>query len=618
MTKHELYLHRAARPTLLGVALCSLVLACDFDAAPPAEMHYTLSDSNLDALAAAETDEIIASAASQGAQVLGALEMFFGSQNDPRYLVMEDWIDERFPNHSDYAELVPEVMDDVALGNQRRFKFQLQVLARNTEAARELMPDLTVARDAYAPTGDKIAELEAQIEEKTGANDRAISVVDANERSLKKLRLPNKDAKASIKKLNAVAAAGKSELGIELAAIPERIAAIETKGALVKETQAQVDATTAEIEALQAELATTQSDSAAEKAALDVLEAQITALFMEVPEPRHASDLWARFVDEFIPGLASGPDTPYDAEDDEYGTWSEEAVYLLENHYPTLDESAELYRKQCLHCHGVSGGGDGPTAEFLEPLPRDYRQGKFKWIAVDRNMRPRRTDLLKILEMGSNGTAMPSFSRFSRGELEGLVDYVRLLSMRGEVESLLVLDTINEGALPEASVFDSYMLAWENWDKAESKFVFYDGDVPLPTDVDQAMLDRGRELYNGVLANCFSCHGVDGRGEGDSLFEADESGKITRILDEWGNPSNPRNFRQSIFRGGSRPIDLYRRIKYGISGTIMPAAAEGLTDQNIWDVAYYVLSIAEKYDVSTLANARAAAAAAAHTEEEGH
>ncbi len=34
-----------------------------------------------------------------------------------------------------------------------------------------------------------------------------------------------------------------------------------------------------------------------------------------------------------------------------------------------------LYRRHCAHCHGISGGGDGPTASILNPYPRDYRPG---------------------------------------------------------------------------------------------------------------------------------------------------------------------------------------------------------------------------------------------------
>ncbi len=41
-----------------------------------------------------------------------------------------------------------------------------------------------------------------------------------------------------------------------------------------------------------------------------------------------------------------------------------------------------LYRRHCLHCHGVSGAGDGPTAPFLYPRPRDYRKGLFKFTST--------------------------------------------------------------------------------------------------------------------------------------------------------------------------------------------------------------------------------------------
>ena len=41
--------------------------------------------------------------------------------------------------------------------------------------------------------------------------------------------------------------------------------------------------------------------------------------------------------------------------------------------------STGLYRQHCAHCHGITGDGAGPTAAFLNPYPRDYRAGKFKF-----------------------------------------------------------------------------------------------------------------------------------------------------------------------------------------------------------------------------------------------
>ena len=43
------------------------------------------------------------------------------------------------------------------------------------------------------------------------------------------------------------------------------------------------------------------------------------------------------------------------------------------------DQHVGLYRKHCAHCHGITGDGAGPTAGMLNPYPRDFRLGKFKF-----------------------------------------------------------------------------------------------------------------------------------------------------------------------------------------------------------------------------------------------
>ena len=68
-----------------------------------------------------------------------------------------------------------------------------------------------------------------------------------------------------------------------------------------------------------------------------------------------------------------------------------------------------LYRKNCLHCHGVSGAGDGPTAPFLYPPPRDYRKGIFKFTSTPSGSRPHRDDLRRTITYGLHGTSMPAF-----------------------------------------------------------------------------------------------------------------------------------------------------------------------------------------------------------------
>ena len=288
--------------------------------------------------------------------------------------------------------------------------------------------------------------------------------------------------------------------------------------------------------------------------------------------------------------------------------WLAEARAIFTDYYPQLEDSAALYRQQCLHCHGVEGGGNGPTAQFLNPLPRDYRKGVFKFTAVKDKARPRRADLYRILEEGVYSTAMPSFKRFSPAELHGLVDYVRLLAIRGEVEGQLVAIWQGNGfKLSPESILEVYTDIWGRWRAAEDAFFYYDGEVP---EVTPELLARGREVYeDAARGNCLSCHGEEGRGDGTNALKFDEAGdpimvdgrQASAYTDDWGHPIYPRNLTQGLFRGGSRPIDIYRRVYAGINGTPMPAIGESrdsngelvMPPEDIWAVVFYVKSLSE-------------------------
>lgn len=368
--------------------------------------------------------------------------------------------------------------------------------------------------------------------------------------------------------------------------------------------------------------------------------------FADVPKPVYADDLWIKWENKYLPALLEDPDAPQ-YEDDPDFTWKDAALALFEEHYPTLRESAEMYRVQCLHCHGVSGGGDGPTGQYLNPRPRDYRLGYFKWLKVGWNQRPRRADLHTILEYGVPRTAMPSFARFSRGELEGLIDYVRLLSIRGEVEGLLTAEILNTdyGDMPTASPIENYDRIWSRWDEAEGNYNHFEGgEVPRPEEMTAERVALGKDLFHSELAACSTCHGENARGDGESSrepiempVEGGEDGAtetvIRKKLDAWGEylekgkgelltaeeaepyASNPRNLQLGNYRGGGRPVDIYRRIKHGIGGTIMPAASAELADDDIWNIVYYVRSIQAKHDP---ANYQKRPADDGHADDEGH
>jgi mono/diheme cytochrome c family protein len=285
-----------------------------------------------------------------------------------------------------------------------------------------------------------------------------------------------------------------------------------------------------------------------------------------------------------------------------------------------------LFREHCVHCHGVTGDGLGPTAAFLNPYPRDYRPGIFKYKSTERADKPTHADLVRVLNKGVPGTSMPSFALLSPIEVGALVEYVKYLSIRGETELALMrqffeLDDEDKGRLPETQEFliaEVLEPIAEKWVAAADAVI----EVPeVPADFDlAASIKKGQELFYGDKANCVKCHGVTALGDGQANDYDDWSKNIVKIdtkLDEiatgdadaaelrWAadfrqvlagdslKPRTipPRNLRQGIYRGGRRPVDLYYRIHAGINGAPMPAAKGTVAPEDIWHIINYVRSL---------------------------
>ncbi len=301
-----------------------------------------------------------------------------------------------------------------------------------------------------------------------------------------------------------------------------------------------------------------------------------------------------------------------------------------------------LYREHCVHCHGITGDGAGPTAAFLNPYPRDFRLGKFKYKSTPLGVPPTHDDLHRVLAEGVPGTAMPSFKRLPAEELGALIDYVRYLTLRGAVERELYMiltedpdpgiDLIASAAqaaaaeeavaaaeeageeppfppiFTAASALEEIVVpSAERWLEAEDSVVeppaFPEGLKPGSAER-EALLARGRELYFGLGA-CVSCHGPLALGDGqvndfddwtknwmnELGIAPDDERKIAEFVALGALPPRniiPRNLRLGGFRGGRRPVDLFLRIRNGIEGTPMPAAAAELTDDDLWCLVEYV------------------------------
>ena len=197
-----------------------------------------------------------------------------------------------------------------------------------------------------------------------------------------------------------------------------------------------------------------------------------------------------------------------------------------------LAAGSKVYRRQCLQCHGLAGDGRGPTGAWVNPHPRDYRQGDFKFISSviggGKARKPRREDLIRILSKGIEGTSMPSFALLPRQEFEDVVSYVMHLSIRGQIEfevmtkllkqeSLLGLDgEESETATVETTVpgllKDVVVKQWgasnKSLIKAEAPKVRFDSDEDKT-----AAVKRGYTLFvsNNQNFPCIGCHKDFGR-----------------------------------------------------------------------------------------------------------
>jgi mono/diheme cytochrome c family protein len=274
----------------------------------------------------------------------------------------------------------------------------------------------------------------------------------------------------------------------------------------------------------------------------------------------------------------------------------------------TLARGSVLFRRGCMQCHGPSGAGDGAHAIELAAMPRDYRQGIFKFITAfpkpgqpkkggGPSGKPRRDDLKRTIRNGLDGSMMPAFSTLSEAELDDVVSYVIHLSIRGETEFATMTKAMQPGEEDPDYVgqelewlFDqNLMWVLGNWEIAQRS------PIPIPpentpTDGDRlASAARGAQRY--AEFGCASCHVNYGR-------------EPALKWDLWGTVVQPRNLMLGVYRGGRRGEDLYARVYGGIYPSGMPAHFDRLAggpadpDQpdKIWDLVHFLQAISDPYD----------------------
>ena len=252
-------------------------------------------------------------------------------------------------------------------------------------------------------------------------------------------------------------------------------------------------------------------------------------------------------------------------------------------------EAAEIYQLRCAVCHGETGAGDGPAADFVYPRPRDFTLGLWKYKTSPGDLPPSDTDLFDTIRHGLPGTSMPGWSRlFTDRQIEGLVQVVKGF----DTTAIWAPEDADDDAFDDEGHYLKDPLIISEAEPTQGQITYSPESVAL-----------GKEIFE---ENCRKCHGERGRGNLTSgEFLDDDFGY--RI---WPRDlTKPWTWRATEASAGGLSGEaqrdetirnIYRRVSIGIRGTPMPshrATEEGeedaITLEDRWHVANYTYSLRE-------------------------
>lgn len=237
---------------------------------------------------------------------------------------------------------------------------------------------------------------------------------------------------------------------------------------------------------------------------------------------------------------------------------------------PDLAAGRALFERHCAVCHGMQGRGDGRAAYLLDPPPRDFGSGRFRLVSTANGV-PTQADLVATIKRGMPGSAMPPWEWMAEEDLWNVALYVRHLSIEGQVNDMLRWAQEQGEELTEAqarAIVEDRMVPGKRI------------EVPAVPEPDPVTLERGRRKYVKI---CAPCHGESGTGDSPVNLAGE-------LKNEDGTPNVARDFTAGIFKGGSTPEDIMRRILAGLPGSPMPATRIDDPDE-LGALAVYVRSL---------------------------
>ncbi|MEE8335680.1 MAG: c-type cytochrome [Candidatus Neomarinimicrobiota bacterium] len=193
-----------------------------------------------------------------------------------------------------------------------------------------------------------------------------------------------------------------------------------------------------------------------------------------------------------------------------------------------LLQGEEVYSSYCSACHGVAGDGKGPAAAAMNPAPRDFTNGVYKFRSTPSGALPTDEDLIKVINKGIPGTWMPGW--------KGIISEKQSRAVISFIKMFLNAESVWDQPLPAPYLSE------------------------IAPEKSPDLINNGHGYY--LLFDCWTCHGFEGKGKGPSS---------KTLKDSRGKLIKSKDLTRKDYKAGFTPHDIRKTFLTGLSGTPMPS-----------------------------------------------
>lgn len=225
------------------------------------------------------------------------------------------------------------------------------------------------------------------------------------------------------------------------------------------------------------------------------------------------------------------------------------------------------YATNCAMCHGDAGKGDGAAAAALNPKPRDFTSGVWKFGGAP-------TRVFKTLTVGSPGTSMAPYGHLSVEERYALVHYIRSFHDKNPADT--EADLKAAGLLGGAAAMAADKPKVEIPIEVAMVKISDPDQVIIPSEKSKEISSAGGKIYQH---QCLNCHGING--VGGAVKAVGVNPKVNIIT---------KSFVGTNASWASSESEFMRVVSYGIPGKGMPGYAN-FSKQEWSELFSYVKSL---------------------------